>query len=147
MGWSSTVLFQEEITMGNKMAWPLVIILFGVVGLSLLTCAGALAAAAPVKSMPAMLKEAGFRVYPVETDQEKASLKSSPKDTLMIHQHVGTVIYCFADPASNTMYMGNYTAYRNLQDILEKRRQGIKEKTIESDREFWETWGHRYGGI
>jgi hypothetical protein len=34
-----------------------------------------------------------------------------------------------------------------LQDILEKRRQGIKEKTIESDPEFWETWGHRYGGI
>jgi hypothetical protein len=40
--------------------------------------------------------------------------------------------------------MGNYSAYRNFQDLLEKQKQEIKEKRIESDQEFWNTWGRRY---
>jgi hypothetical protein len=171
MGWSSTISFQEEITMENKMAWPLVIILFGVVGISLLIYAGAHAAKVPVSvGMPAdeapvdagvpgaevpvkniheMLMEAGFKVYHAETSQEMAYLKSFPKGRLMIHQQIGRVVYCFVEPASNTLYsnvlyMGNSSAYRNFQDLLEKRKQEIKEQRIESDREFWNTWGHRY---
>ena len=154
--------------MGNKMACRLVIILFGVVVISLITHAGTYAGKAPAKSIPEMLTESGFKAYPAETSQEVANLKSFPTGKLMIHQQIGRMIYCFVAPGSNIMYMGNYSAYQNFQDLLEKQRQEIKkqiregnqghktseenqgieikEKRIESDKEFWNIWGRRYFG-
>ena len=175
--------------MGNKMACQLVIILFGVVGISLLAYADptirynrpatdnapvyvAPAVMAPIKGMPEMLRTAGFLKFPAETSEEIVSLKSFPSGMLIIHQQVGRVVYCFVEPSSrtsNTLYMGNYSAYRSLQDLLEKRRQEIKKKmregrmspgkaseeiqgneikemTVVSDQGFWNIWGKRYFG-
>ncbi len=132
--------------MRNKMVSSLILVLVGIITISFLSYAGASATAAPTKSLPEMLTEAGFKAYPAETAQEMAYMKTCPKSTIMIHQQAGKVIYCFAEPASNTMYMGDYAAYQSFQDLLKKEGQKIQEEKIESDPEFWNNWGHRFGG-
>ncbi len=124
----------------------LFIILVGVIGISLVGCAAGPTVTAPTKTMPELLKEAGFKAFPANTPQEMAHLQSCPKDTLMIHKRPGTMCYAFPDPTSNTMYIGDEAAYWRLQGLLEKQEQKINEQSIESDPEFWNNWGHRYGG-
>jgi hypothetical protein len=121
-------------------------ILVGVIGISLIGCAGAPTVTAPAKTMPEMLKEAGFKAYPAETSQEMAHLQVCPKDTLMIQKQKDTVCYAFADPASKSMYMGDEAAYRRLQGLLEKQEQRIKEERIQDDPQFRVLWMNKYGG-
>ncbi len=131
--------------MEKRTASLLFIILVGVIGISLVGCAAAPTATAPAKTMPELLKEAGFKAFPANTPQEMAHLQTCPKDTLMIHKQPGAVCYAFADPTSKTMYIGDEAAYWRLQGLLEKQEQKINEQRIESDPEFWNNWGHRYG--
>jgi hypothetical protein len=133
--------------MEKKRASLLFIILVGVIGISLVGCAGAPTATAPAKTRAEMLKEAGFKVYTAETPQELAHLKVCPKDTLMIHKQKGTECYAFADPASKTMYIGDEAAYRRLHGLLEKQEQRIEEQRIQDDDPQFQTlWMNKYGG-
>lgn len=132
--------------MEKRTAPLLFIILVGVIGIGLVGCAGAPTATAPAKTMPEMLQEAGFKAFPANTPQEMSHLQSCPAGTLMVHKQPGSVCYAFADPTSKVMYMGDEAAYRRLQDLLGKQEQRIEEQRIESDPQFWNTWGHRFGG-
>ena len=124
----------------------LLIILVGVIGISLVGCAGAPTATAPAKTRPELLKEAGFKVFPAGTDQEMAHLQACPGDTLMIHERPGTKCYAFADPTSKSMSMGDEAAYWRFKALLEKQEQKIEERRIENDPQFWPMWGSRWGG-
>jgi hypothetical protein len=132
--------------MEKRTASLLFIILVGVIGISLVGCAGAPTATAPAKTRPEMLKEAGFKAFPAGTDQEKAHLKTCPGDTLMIHERAGSKCYAFADPTSNSMYMGDEAAYLRYRKALEGQEQKIMEQRIENDPQFWPMWGSRWGG-
>ncbi len=125
---------------------PLLIILVGVIGLSLAGCAGGPTATAPAKTMPEMLREAGFKAYLADTPQKMAHLKTCPSETLMVQERPGTKCYAFSDPASNTMYLGDEAAYWRFKALLEKQEHKIIEQRIESDPEFWTNWGHAFGG-
>ena len=132
--------------MEKRTASLLFIILVGIIAISLAGCATGSTATAPAKTIPQMLKDAGFKAYPAETSQEMAHLQACPKNCLMIHERPGTRCYAFADPASKLMYMGDEAAYRRLQDLLAKQEQKIEEQRIENDPQFWTMWGPRWGG-
>lgn len=132
--------------MKKRTASLLFFILVGVIGLSLVGCAGAPTTTAPAKTMPELLQEAGFKAFPAGTSQEMGYLQTCPKEKLMIHERPGSKCYAFADPTSKVMYMGDEAAYRRLQDLLGKQERKIQEQRIESDPQFWNTWGHRFGG-
>ena len=133
--------------MEKRTASLLFIILVAVIGLSLVGCAtGPTVTSTTAKTMPDLLKEAGFKAFPASTPQEMAHLQTCPKDTLMIHQRPGAMCYAFPDPASKTMYLGDDAAYWRLQGLLQKQEQKINEQRLESDPEFWNSWGHRWGG-
>jgi hypothetical protein len=121
-------------------------VLVGVIAIGLAGCATGPAATAPAKTRPEMLKEAGFKLFPAGTDQEKAHLQVCPSDTLMIHERAGAKCYAFADPASNSMYMGDEAAYWRYRKALEGQEQKIMEQRIENDPQFWPMWGSRWGG-
>lgn len=124
----------------------LFIILLGVIGISLVGCAAGPTVSAPTKSMPELLQEAGFKAFPASTPQEMAHLQTCPAGTLMVHTRPGAQCYAFPDQAAKTMYLGDEAAYWRLQGLLEKQERKIKEQRIESDPEFWPSWGHRWGG-
>jgi hypothetical protein len=121
----------------------LFIILFGVIGISLVACATRPSAMASPKTMTQMLQEAGFKAYPANTGEEMTHLRGCPKDTLMIHERPGGVCYAFADQATNSMYIGDEAAYQRLQSIMERQQQLFQEQRIKEDKEFWKTWGSR----
>lgn len=124
----------------------LLLILTGVIAIGLAGCATGPAVTAPGRTMPEMLQEAGFKASPANTPQKMAYLQTCPKDTLMIHTRPGAKVYCFVDPATNSMYMGDEAAYQRLQDLLGKQQQKIEEQRIESDPQFWPLWVDRQGG-
>jgi hypothetical protein len=134
--------------MGNRSAVLLFMLLLGAIGLSLLGCAaGPTVTATPAaKPMSELLKEAGFKAFPASTPQEMAHLQTCPSGTLMIQKRAGAVCYAFPDQAGKTMYLGDEAAYWRLQGLLEKQEQKVNEQRIESDPEFWNAWGHRWGG-
>jgi hypothetical protein len=133
--------------MGKSTVSLLLIILVGVIGVSLVGCAGEpTLKAAPAKTMPEMLQEAGFKAYLADTPQKAAHLKTCPSETLMVHERPGAKCYAFSDPASQTMYVGDDAAYWRFKALLEKQEQKIIEQRIESDPEFWNSWGHAFGG-
>ncbi|MCK9376952.1 MAG: hypothetical protein M0P73_12455 [Syntrophobacterales bacterium] len=132
--------------MEKRTASLLFIIMVGVIGISLVGCAGAPTVTAPAKTMPEMLKEAGFKVFVADTPQKMAHLQTCPSDTLMIHERPGTKCYAFSDPATKTMYVGDDAAYSRLQGLLEKQRQTIREQRIQSDPQFWPLWVDSQGG-
>jgi len=132
--------------MDKKIASLLFIILVGVIGISLVGCAGTPTTTAPTRTMPEMLKAAGFKALPANTPQKMAYLQSCPRDTLMIHKRAGTEVYCFVDPASSSMYMGDEAAYGRLQGLLGQQEQKIREQRIENDPQFWPLWVDTQGG-
>ncbi|MBM4272949.1 MAG: hypothetical protein FJ134_00575 [Deltaproteobacteria bacterium] len=132
--------------MEKRPASLLLIILVGVIGISLLGCAGRPTVTAPAKTLPEMLREAGFKVYAADTPQEMAYLQTCPRDTLMIHERPGARCYAFSDPTSKSMYIGDEAAYRRFSDLLEQREQKIMEQRIENDPQFWLLWRTRWGG-
>ena len=132
--------------MGKRTASLLFIILVGVMGISLVGCAVGPTVTAPAKTMPEMLKEAGFKAFPAGTPQEMAHLQSCPQETLMIHKRPGAMCYAFSDPASKSMYLGDEEAYWRFKALLEKQEQKIIEQKIEDDPQFWTIWGHKFGG-
>ncbi|MBM4286395.1 MAG: hypothetical protein FJ128_14300 [Deltaproteobacteria bacterium] len=120
--------------------------LLGLIALWLAGCATGPTATAPAKTTPEMLREAGFKLYPAETPQELAHLRTCPADTVMIHERPGAKCYAFADPPSKSMYIGDEEAYQRFKAILEKQERRIREQRIESDPLFWPMWGTRWGG-
>ncbi|MHB9071940.1 MAG: hypothetical protein ACYC6G_00290 [Desulfobaccales bacterium] len=132
--------------MGKRTASLLFIMLVGVIGISLIGCAGAPIATAPAKTMPKMLQDAGFKAHPADTPQKMAHLQTCPRDTLMVQERPGTKCYAFSDPASKTMHVGDEAAYRRLQGLLQKQEQKIREERIESDPQFWPLWVDSQGG-
>lgn len=132
--------------MEKRTASLLLIFLVGVIGISLMGCAGGPIAKAPVKTMPEMLREAGFKAFPADTPAEIAHLQACPTDTLMIHEKPDLKCYAFADPPSKTMYMGDEAAYQRLKTMLEKQERGIREQRFEDDPMFWPMWGSKFGG-
>ena len=131
--------------MNHRTASLLVIILVGIIGISLVGCAGGPTVRAPAKPTPQLLEEAGFKVFPGDNAKVKAYMQTCPKDTMMIHTKAGATVYCFADPATNTMYHGDEAAYQRLQTLLKTRQQTIKEQKIEQDPEFWRMWQSLHG--
>jgi hypothetical protein len=131
--------------MGKRTASLLFIILVGVIGLSLVGCAVGPTAKAPTKTLPEMLREAGFRAFPADTPQAMAHLKTCPADTLMIHERPGARCYAFADPATKSMYIGDEAAYQRLQTLLEKQQQKIRQQKMQEDPLFWQMWYTRSG--
>ncbi|MFA5112469.1 MAG: hypothetical protein WC443_13750 [Desulfobaccales bacterium] len=132
--------------MEKRTASLLFIMLVGVIGISLAGCAAGPTITAPAKTMPEMLKEAGFKPFLAETPQEMAHLQTCPKDTLMIHNQKGALCYAFADPTSKSMYIGDEAAYRRLQGLLDKQKQTLMEQRIEDDPQFRTLWMNKYGG-
>lgn len=131
--------------MAKRTASLLIIILVGVIGISLIGCAGTPTTKAPAKTTLELLKQAGFQVLPAETPQELAHLQSCPKDTLMIHEREGSKYYAFADSASKSMYIGDEAAYRRFKALLEERDERILVQRLR-DTQFWMMWGVRAGG-
>ena len=134
--------------MGNRTVALLFILLLGVIGIGLVGCAaGPTVTTAPAaKTMPELLQEAGFKAFPASTPQEMAHLQTCPSGTLMIQKRPGAACYAFPDQASKTMYLGDEAAYWRLQGLLERQEQKVNEQRLESDPEFWNAWGHRWGG-
>ena len=132
--------------MGKRTTSLLFFILVGVIGISLVGCAGAPTAGAPAKTMPELLQEAGFKGFPANTPQEMAHLQSCPTGTLMVHKRPSAVCYAFPDQASKTMYLGDEAAYGRLQDLLNQQQQKIEERSIENDPQFWTLWVDSQGG-
>lgn len=123
----------------------LFIILLGVIGISLVACATGPTATASPKTRTQMLQEAGFKAYPASTGEEMTHLRGCPKDTLMVHERPGDMCYAFADPATNSMYIGNEAAYQRLKSIMQQQQQPIQEQRFKEDPEFWKMWGSRRG--
>lgn len=132
--------------MGKRSGALFLVLLVGAMGISLVGCAATPTVTAPTKTMPEMLREAGFKVFPAETPQELAHLQVCPKETVMIHERPGIRCYAFADPLGKAMYIGDEAAYRRLQGLLEKQQQRIREQRIQDDPQFWPMWGPRWGG-
>jgi len=132
--------------MEKRTASLLFFVLVGVIAIGLAGCATGPTAAAPAKTLPEMLKAAGFKVYSADTPPKMAHLQTCPADTLMIHERAGAKCYAFADPTSNSMYMGDEAAYMRYRKALEGQEHKIMEKRIEDDPQFWPMWGSRWGG-
>ena len=77
--------------------------------------------------------------------REMTHLRGCPKDTLMVHERPGDMCYAFADPATNSMYIGDEAAYQRLKSIMQRQQQPIQEQRIKEDPEFWKMWGSRRG--
>ncbi len=114
--------------------------------LSLAGCAAGPSATAPRQSMPEMLRAAGFKAYVATTQQQMAYLQSCPKDVLATQQRPGQVCYSFADPATNTVYLGDKAAYDRLQQALAAQEEKVTEQRIQNDPEFWSLWESMQGG-
>jgi len=129
-------------------ALPLLwVLLVGIFSLGLTGCATGATVAAPAKTLPEMLTSAGFKAYPAATPDQVRHLKTCPPETVMVHGRKGTAgCYAFADPKTNTMYLGDEEAYRRFRNALEAQEQKIRERQMEDDPEFWTIWGHRFGG-
>jgi hypothetical protein len=133
--------------MEKRTSTLLFVILVGVIGISLVGCAGAPTVTAPAKTMPEMLKAAGFKAYVADTPQKMAHLQTCPTDSLVIHERPGAVCYTFSDPTTKSMYIGDEAAYMRFKKALEVQQQKIQEQRIQSDPEFWPLWmGSRGGG-
>lgn len=120
--------------------------LAGIIAMSLTGCATGPAATPPAQTMPEMLTAAGFKTYPANTPQKMTYLQTCPRDLLMIHKRAGATAYCFVDPASSSMYMGDEAAYGRLQGLLNQQQQRIREQSIENDPQFWPLWMDQQGG-
>jgi hypothetical protein len=114
--------------------------LVGIIGLSLVGCAGGPTLRPQAKTMPELLTEAGFKAFPGNVPYEWEYMQKCPKNTLMIHTRGGTTVYCYVDQATNTMYHGDEAAYQRLQTLLNQRQQKIPEQKIENDPLFWQMW-------
>ena len=118
------------------------LILMSITAVSL---SGAAAAAPPAETTVDLLNQSGFQAYPGRSPQAKAYMETCPKNALMIHSREGATAYCYVDPSSNTMYMGDEEAYQRLQNILNNTNQIIPEQKIQDDPEFWKLWESRRG--
>ena len=133
--------------MERRTAWQLFIILVGIIAIGLAGCATGPSAVAPGKTLPEMLKSAGFRAYPAATPDQVKHLKTCPPDTLMVQERKGAVgCYAFADQKTDTMYIGDEAAYWRFKRALEQQEQKIEEQRIQDDPQFWPMWGSRWGG-
>ncbi len=131
--------------MEKRTASLLLIILVGIIGISLVGCAGAPTATVPARPCRNCSRRRFSRRF-LRTRPRDGPSAILPAGTLMIHKRPGAVCYAFPDQASKTIYLGDEAAYWRLQGLLEKQEQKINEQRRESDPEFWNAWGHRYGG-
>jgi hypothetical protein len=83
------------------------------------------------------LSSAGFRMYPADTPDKLAHLKTLTKGKLVIHKRDGKPYYVYADADyCKCLYVGNADNYLRYQNTKQYRGAIINEDAPM----FWSTW-------
>jgi len=126
---------------GKTRLWSLALILLGAVALA--GCAGMQTSETQDKEQ--LLSAAGFRLKLADTPAKQAKLKTLMPRRLVPHDFNGKLLYVYADPAQNRLYVGDQKAYQNFQalavakEIAEEERQAA---ALNADAGMdWGMWG------
>jgi hypothetical protein len=126
---------------GRRKRWVLTVVVAWAVALA--GCAAL--QTAPTQSTEQLLSASGFHLKLADTPAKQAKLNTLMPNKIVPHDRNGKILYVYADPANNRLYVGNEQAYQNFQtlavakQIAEEQRQAA---ALNADAAMdWDMWG------
>jgi cell division protein YceG involved in septum cleavage len=126
---------------GRRRRWTLTV----VVALAVALAGCAAMQTAQTQSTEQLLSASGFHMKLADNPAKQAKLATLMPNKIVPHDHNGKVLYVYADPANNRLFVGDQQAYQNFQtlavakQIAEDQRQAA---AMNADAAMdWDMWG------
>lgn len=92
-----------------------------------------------------LLSAAGFKSKIADTPEKQAHLQSLTQDKIVPHNRDGEVYYVYADAETNSLYVGDETAYQRYQQLAAEKEiaeDQLEAAEINEDAAMdWGMWG------
>ncbi len=126
---------------GRRRCW----ILTGVVAWAVALAGCAAMQTAQTQSTEQLLSASGFHLKLADTPAKQAKLNTLMPRKIVPHDRNGKILYVYADPANNRLYVGNEQAYQNFQALAVEKQIAQEQRqaaAMNADAAMdWDMWG------
>ena len=99
-----------------------------------------------------MLSAAGFQIKVADTEAKRQSLAEEVPYKLQMHTRNGQVLYTYANPAKNILYVGGQKEYQAYQKMMVQQNIAAQYQSAAAQQQMtaaeWGYWGPgTFGGV